>query len=74
MTDAMKTLLGFAFGELGLHRAEANIQPNNRSSIELVKRCGFTKEGYSRKYLMIDDEWRDHERWAILREDLEGQD
>jgi ribosomal-protein-alanine N-acetyltransferase len=74
MTDAINTLLGWAFGEFGLHRLEANIQPNNTSSIELVKRCGFTQEGYSRKYLMIDGIFRDHERWAIVSEDLQGHD
>jgi ribosomal-protein-alanine N-acetyltransferase len=72
MTDAVRTLLRWAFGEFGLHRAEANIQPENSSSIELVRRCGFTKEGYSRKYLMVDGVWRDHERWAILQEEFEG--
>jgi [ribosomal protein S5]-alanine N-acetyltransferase len=69
MTEALKLMLGFAFGALKLHRLEANIQPHNTASIELVKRCGFTKEGYSRKYLKIGGKWRDHERWAIIRED-----
>lgn len=74
MANAMNTLLDFLFGEFGLHRAEANIQPNNEASIRLVEMCGFTKEGYSRKYLKIAGEWRDHERWAILREDFEQVD
>lgn len=69
MTDAVKTTLKFAFQELNLHRLEANIQPQNLSSINLVKRCGFTKEGFSRKYLKIGGEWKDHERWAIIKED-----
>lgn len=71
MTEAMNLALRFCFNGLGLHRVEANIQPHNRSSIALVERCGFVKEGYSRKYLMIDGEWRDHERWAAIREDFE---
>lgn len=54
---------------LGLHRVEANIQPENTASINLVKRLGFSKEGFSRRYLKINGEWRDHERWALTVED-----
>lgn len=59
----------YAFGPLGLHRLETNIQPGNESSIALVKGAGFRLEGYSRPYLKIAGRWRDHERWAILAED-----
>ncbi|KVV50046.1 phosphinothricin acetyltransferase [Burkholderia cepacia] len=69
MTDAMRAAIGVAFGELGLHRLEANIQPGNHASIALVRRLGFTKEGFSPRYLRIDGAWRDHERWALLADD-----
>lgn len=69
MTEALNLAIKFAFDDLKLHRLEANIQPHNSASINLVKRCGFTKEGFSRKYLMIDGKWCDHERWAIIEED-----
>ena len=70
MHDGLMLVLRFAFGPLGLHRLEANIQPANESSIALVKGAGFRLEGYSRRYLKIAGRWRDHERWAILAEDL----
>lgn len=69
MANGMKLVLKFAFEELNLHRVEANIQPENLRSIKLVERSGFQKEGFSKRYLKIGDEWRDHERWAITRED-----
>jgi ribosomal-protein-alanine N-acetyltransferase len=69
MTEALQLMLRHAFGKLKLHRLEANIQPENAASIALVKRAGFVKEGYSRRYLKIGGRWRDHERWAILVED-----
>ena len=69
MTEALQLALRHAFRVLKLHRLEANIQPTNRPSIALVKRLGFRREGFSRRYLKISGRWRDHERWAILKED-----
>jgi len=69
MTEAISLMLQYAFKQLKLHRVEANIQPGNVASIALVKRAGFVREGYSRHYLKIGGQWRDHERWAILHED-----
>jgi ribosomal-protein-alanine N-acetyltransferase len=69
MTEAVQLIVRHAFEQLKLHRLEANIQPGNLASIAVVKRAGFTLEGYSRRYLKICGRWRDHERWAIISED-----
>lgn len=66
MQSGLRQVITEAFDELGLHRLEANIQPTNKRSINFVRRAGFTREGYSRRYLRIAGEWRDHERWALL--------
>lgn len=66
MRAALRLAVLKAFTELKLHRLEANIQPANLSSIALVRSCGFSKEGFSPRYLKIRGRWRDHERWAIL--------
>ncbi len=68
MTEGVSLVLNHAFDTLKLHRIEANIQPGNTASIRLVKRLGFTNEGFSRQYLKINGEWRDHERWALTLE------
>ncbi|MFF7177872.1 GNAT family N-acetyltransferase [Streptomyces sp. NPDC008121] len=65
MSEALGLLLPYAFGPLGLHRLEANIQPGNAPSRALVRRAGFRLEGFSPAMLFIDGDWRDHERWAI---------
>ncbi len=65
MTEALQLMLKYSFNELKLHRLEANIQPANVASVALVKRSGFIREGFSRDYLKICGQWRDHERWAI---------
>jgi len=69
MTEALELALHYAFVRLRLHRLEANIQPENQPSLALVARLGFSREGYSRRYLKIGGRWRDHERWALLAED-----
>lgn len=68
-SEGVGLALDLAFTRLELHRVEANIQPGNTPSIALVQRLGFTREGFSKRYLFIAGAWRDHERWAILADD-----
>jgi ribosomal-protein-alanine N-acetyltransferase len=69
MSEGLALVLRVGFGTLRLHRIEVNVQPANTPSISLVRRGGFTREGYSRRYVKIAGRWRDHERWALLAEE-----
>ena len=66
MREGLQAVVRHAFKVLKLHRLEANIQPGNAASIALAKACGFSKEGFSPRYLKLGGRWRDHERWAIV--------
>jgi [ribosomal protein S5]-alanine N-acetyltransferase len=69
MSAGVAAVVSTAFAGLGLHRLEANIQPANARSIALVRRLGFRREGLSPHYLMVDGQWRDHERWAVVADE-----
>jgi len=69
MREGIDLVLREAFLNLHLHRIEANIQPGNHASIALARGAGFSREGFSPRYLKIGGRWRDHERWAVLAED-----
>lgn len=71
-TEAVGLTLRHVFGRLGLHRAEANIQPANEASRRVVMRNGFRCEGVAERFLLIAGAWRDHERWAITSEEFSG--
>lgn len=71
MTEALQTLISYAFQELKLHRIEANIMPHNAASFRVVEKLGFTYEGLARKYLKINGKWEDHVHMVLLNEEIE---
>lgn len=69
MAVGLSQVIARAFGKLGLHRLEANIQVENEASVALVRGLGFRHEGDSPRYLKLGGRWRDHHRYALLREE-----
>jgi ribosomal-protein-alanine N-acetyltransferase len=69
MTAAVRAVMPFAFGALGLHRVEAACIPTNVASTRLLEKCGFVREGLARQYLCINNIWHDHLLFARLRDD-----
>lgn len=66
MLEGLNLIKSHAFSSLQLHRLEANIQPGNTRSLNLVKRAGFEREGIAPAFLFLDGAWRDHERWSCI--------
>ena len=69
MTEGVLAVVGFAFGEWGLHRVAANYMPRNERSAAVLKRCGFRVEGLAPAYLMINGRWEDHVLTSITNDD-----
>ncbi|MFM2043759.1 MAG: putative ribosomal-protein-alanine acetyltransferase [Pseudomonadota bacterium] len=69
-TESVRLVLGFAFGQLGLHRVEAACLPTNIPSQGVLLKAGFVREGYARAYLRIDGKWADHILFAMLKDDI----
>jgi ribosomal-protein-alanine N-acetyltransferase len=65
-TTAARMILNFAFHDLRLHRVSAAIGPDNRASVAVVKRLGFSYEGRIRDHVWTNNRWRDSLLYSLL--------
>lgn len=67
---AVALAVDHSFFNVGLHRIEANIRPENRASRRVVAKLGFRDEGVRRRQLHIDGAWRDHICYGLTAEEV----
>lgn len=60
----------YCFFQLGLHRMEICIRPENAPSLRVVEKLGFRYEGLRRRFIHIDGDWRDHFCFALTVEEV----
>jgi ribosomal-protein-alanine N-acetyltransferase len=60
----------YCFYQLGLHRMEICIRPENQPSLRVVEKLGFRYEGLRRRYIHINGDWRDHFCFGLVSEEL----
>jgi ribosomal-protein-alanine N-acetyltransferase len=70
MPTAVALVVDHCFTNVGLHRIEINIRPENIASRRVVEKLGFREEGIRERFLHISGEWRDHLTYAMVREDV----
>ncbi len=66
-TDAVQTMIGYAWDVLDLHRITTAIGPQNAASIAVVKRVGMEYEGHLRDHVFTNGAWRDSLLYSIIR-------
>lgn len=70
MPRAVALVIDHCFTELGLHRIEIAIRPENSNSLRVVEKLGVGEVGYAPRFLHIDGAWRDHRIFAITKEEV----
>ncbi|HSM07407.1 MAG TPA: GNAT family protein [Gemmatimonadota bacterium] len=65
--EAVRAVIDHGFGELGLHRITADVDPRNATALRLVERLGFRREGLLREHYRQNDEWQDGLLFGLLK-------
>lgn len=52
--------------DLGLHRIEATVMPENIASINLLESIGFEREGLLKDKFKLNGKWEDHYLFAFI--------
>ena len=68
-TQAVKLAVRTAIDDLGLHRVQAAVVPENTASARVLTKAGFREEGLARRYLFLDGQWKDHRMFALTADD-----
>ncbi len=72
MPVAVAMAVDYCWVQVGLHRVEIAIRPENHASLRVVEKLGFPEIGYAPRFLHINGDWRDHRLFALCREDVPG--
>ncbi len=68
MTEALKVAIRYAFEEMNFHRIEANYQPKNLKSENILRKLGFIEEGLAQSYLHINGIWEPHMKTSLTNQ------
>ena len=68
VSEAMATIIEFGFDIMKLHSIEANINPGNAASANILKKFKFVKEAYYKENYYFDGRFLDTEIYSLLKE------
>jgi len=69
MSRTIKSVLGFAFTQMELHRIEATVTPTNQASLKVLKKSGFKKEGILREQKLLHGKFEDAIIMSLLQKE-----
>lgn len=67
---AVALAINYLFGELGLHRVEICVRPENSASLRVVQKLGLRYEGRRERFIHIAGKWCDHDCFAVTAEEV----
>lgn len=67
--EGIVAVFRFAFDDVRLHRLQISIVPRNTPSRRVAEKLGLRNEGTAERYLLINDVWEDHVRYAVTAEE-----
>jgi ribosomal-protein-alanine N-acetyltransferase len=70
MPTSVALVTDYLMDQIGLHRVEINIRPENVASLRVIQKLGFRYEGLKQRYIHINGDWRDHYVFALTKEEL----
>jgi len=71
-TDAVQTLLRFAFDQMNVNKVELGVFEFNQRAIACYRKCGFIEEGRRREHYFQDGRYWDIIDMSILRREWEA--
>lgn len=67
MKETMITLINFAFKSINLHSLEANVNPKNTNSKNLLLKLNFSQEAYFKENYYFNGAFLDSEIYCLLK-------
>jgi len=74
MREALRAILPWAFGTLGIERVEAQVHPDNAASLATLAALGFVREGHQRAAAAWGGRRHDMVMLGLLREEFRAAD
>ena len=64
--EAVRAVFERVFGQLGLHRIHASVDPRNLACVAMLRALGMRQEAHHRESLWLHGEWVDDVVFALL--------